>query len=83
MSNNKLAKEGHEPIIKKIEKRKVYSPFIDNIWGTNFADMELVSKINIEIRFLLCVIDIFNKYVWVIPLKHRKARQLLILLKKC
>ena len=83
MSNKKLAKEGHEPIIKKIEKRKVYSPFIDNIWGTNLADMELVSKINIEIRFLLCVIDIFNKYVWVIPLKNKKARQLLILFKKC
>ena len=34
--------------------------------------MQLKSKFNNGIRFLLCVIDIFNKYAWVIPLKHRK-----------
>ena len=31
--------------------------------------MQLISKFNKEIRFLLCVIDIFSKYVCVIPLK--------------
>ena len=33
-------------------------------------------------RFLLCVIDIFSKYAWVIPLKDIKELQLLILFKK-
>ena len=31
MSKKELAEELHKPIIKKIEKRKVYSIFIDNI----------------------------------------------------
>ena len=35
--------------------------------------MQLISKFNKGFRFLLCVIDIFNKYAWVIPLKDKKG----------
>ena len=31
--------------------------------------MELISKYNKGIRYLLCVIDLFSKYAWVVPLK--------------
>ena len=34
--------------------------------------MQLTSKFNKRFRFLLCVIDIFSKYAWVIPLKDKK-----------
>ena len=37
--NLQLAQELHKPIIKKFKKRKVYTRFIDNIWGVNLADM--------------------------------------------
>ena len=43
-----------------------------NIWGVDLADMQLISKSNKEFRFLLCVIDIFSKYAWVVPLKDKK-----------
>ena len=70
--NEQLANELHKSIIKKFEKRRVYSTFKDNIWGVNLADMQLLSKYNKGIRFLLCVIDIFSKYAWVVPLKDKK-----------
>ena len=35
--------------------------------------MQLISKLNKGFRFLLCVIDIFSKYVWVVPLKDKKG----------
>ena len=35
--------------------------------------MQLLSKYNKGIRFLLCVIDIFSKYTWVVPLKDKKG----------
>ena len=35
--------------------------------------MQLISKYTKEIRFLLCVIDIFSKYAWVVPLKDKKG----------
>ena len=63
----------HKLIIGKFNKRKVHSPFIDNIWGADGADMQLISKINKEFIFSLCVIYIYhNKYTWVIPLKDKK-----------
>ena len=73
ISNKELAEELHKPIIRKFKKRKVHSSFIDNIWGADLADMQLISKFNIGIRFLLCVIDIFSKYAWVIPLNNKKG----------
>ena len=32
-----------------------------------------MSKFNKGFRFLLCVIDIFSKYAWVVPLKDKKV----------
>ena len=41
--------------------------------GVDLADMQLLSKYNKGIRFLLCAIDIFSKYAWVVPLKDKKG----------
>ena len=71
--NQQLAEEIHKPIIRKIEKRKVHAAFKYNIWGADFADMQLLSKYNKGIGFLLCVIDIFSKYASVVPLKVKKG----------
>ena len=72
-SNEQLAKELYKPIIRKFEKIMFYSRFKDNIWGADLADMQLISKFNKGFRFLLCVIDIFSKYAWVVPLKDKKG----------
>ena len=63
--NQQLANELHKLIIRKFKKRKVCSSFKDNIWGVDSADMQMVSKYDKGIRYLLCVIDIFSKYVLV------------------
>ena len=72
MSDRQVAEELHKPIIRKFKKRKVQSPFIDNICAADFTDMQLKSKFNKRIRFLLWAIDVFSKYAWVIPLKDKK-----------
>ena len=41
--------------------------------GADLADMQLVSKFNKGFRFLLCVIDNFSNYAWVVPLKDKKC----------
>ena len=35
--------------------------------------MQLISRLNKGIRILLCVIDNFSKYAWVLPLKGKKG----------
>ena len=69
ISNKVLAEELDKPIIKKFEKRKIHSTFIDNIWSADLADMQLIRKFDKGFRFLLSVIDIYSKYAWVVPLK--------------
>ena len=71
-SNYQLVYELHKPIIKKFKKRKVYSFFRDNIWGVDLADVQSLSKYNKGIKYLLCAIDLFSKYAWVIPIKDKK-----------
>ena len=47
----------------------------------NMSDLQLaeqlhepiIRKFNKGICFLLCVIDIFNKYAWVLPLKDKRG----------
>ena len=71
--NQQLAEELHKPIIRKFKKGRVYSSFKDNIWGADLANIQLISKFDIGIRFLLCVINIFSKDAWVFPLKYKKG----------
>ena len=72
-ANYPLADELHKPIIRKFEKRKVYSSFRDNIWGVDLSDMQLLSRYKKGTKYLLCAIDFFSKYAWVIPIKDKKV----------
>ena len=81
-SNYQLANELHKPIIKKFKKRKVYSSFKDNIWGVDLADMQSLSKYNKGFKYLLCAIDLFSKYAWVIPIKDKKGTSIVNAFKK-
>ena len=68
-----LADERHKPITRKFNKRKVYSQFKDNIWGLDLADMQSLSRKNKGIKYLLCAIDLYSEYAFVIPLKDKKG----------
>ena len=72
-SSSILADELHTPIIKTFNKRNVYSQFKDNIWGVDLADMQSLSRKNKGFKYLLCVIDLYSKYAFVIPLKDKKG----------
>ena len=71
-----LAEELQKTIIKNFKRRKAYSSFKYNIWGVDLAGIQLISKYNKGIRYLLCVIDLFSRYAWVIPLKNKKGESI-------
>ena len=44
-----------------------------DIWGGDLANMQILSKYNKGIRYLLCAIDLFCKYAFVVPLKDKRG----------
>ena len=49
--NQQLADELCKPIIKKFQKRKLYSYFMNKTWGTDLADMICSYKTDIKKNF--------------------------------
>ena len=72
MPNYQLANELHRQIVRRFKRKKVYSPFRDNIWAVDLADMQSLSKYSRGIRYLLLAIDLFSKYARVVPLKDKR-----------
>ena len=72
-SSSTVADERHKPIIRKFNKRKVYSQFKDYIWQVDLAGMQSLSRKNKGIKHLLRAIDLYSKYAFVIPLKDKKG----------
>ena len=68
-----LADELRKTFIRKFNERKLYSQFKDNIWGVDLADTQSLSKKNKGIKYLLCAIDLYSKYAFVVPLKDKKG----------
>ena len=60
----------------------MYSSFVDNIWGVDLADMQSLSRYNKGFKYLLCAIDLFSKYAWVIPIKDKKGTSIVNEFKK-
>ena len=64
-----LANELHKPIIRKFEKRKVYSFFRDNIWGVDLTDMQSFSKCNKGIKYCvqcvqsICLVNMYGLFL--------------------
>ena len=63
--NEQLVEELHKSVIKKSKRRKAYARFKDNIWAADLAEMKSLSTKNKNVKYLLCVIDVFTKYAWV------------------
>ena len=52
----------------------MYSSCNDNIWGVDLANLQLIVKYHIEIRYLFCAIDLLSKYgFFVVLLKDKKG----------
>ena len=75
--NEQLAKELNKRVNKKFKRRKVYARFKDNSWTADLAEMGSLSSKNKNVKYLLCVLDVFTKYTWVKPLKKKHSKTVL------
>ena len=72
---NDLAEELYKPVTRKFQRGRVNVNSIDEIWAADLIDLQAFSKDNNGIKYLLTVIDIFSKFVWIVPLKRKTAQK--------
>ena len=79
-----LADKLHKPIIitKSIFIHHSETIFDEGGARVDLADMQSLSKYNKGIKYLLCTIDLFSKYAWVIPMKDKKNASIFFFLWK-
>ena len=66
-------KELTKPVNKKFERRKAIIMRKNDIWTADIVDYNLLSKQNKNVKYLLCVLDIYSRYAFVFPLKDKTA----------
>ena len=70
---NNQPKNYTNQLLENLKKRKTLSSFMENIWGAELADIQLICNNNKRIQFSLYVTGIFSKYTWVALLKDKKV----------
>ena len=60
-----------QPVKYKFKRQRVITRGIDDMWDVDLADMTNVFDHNDGHRFLLIVIDVFSKYLWVQPIPDK------------
>ena len=74
---NWLAKQDsytlHRPVNRKFERNKVVTSGRDNLWDSDLIDFVRFSKFNNGISYILVIIDVFSRFLWLKPLKTRSG----------
>ena len=63
----------HKPSRRNFEQNKVYTPEIDSLWDTDLAFVQDSAKETDGLNYLLVIIDVLSKYLWVRPIKNKTA----------
>ena len=64
----------HRPARYRFKRLHVITSGIDDLWDADLADVSNLTKHNKGIHFLLIVIDVFSRYLWVVPLKDKSSK---------
>src|SRR5690606_28357927 len=73
----KFAEEIHHQVRRKFKRRKVIVTGLDKIWAMDLASMESFTDYNKGYKYILCIIDVFSKYAWCVPLKNKTGSSIL------
>ena len=58
-------------VYNKFARNRVIVQGIDDQWDADLAQMDKFAAENDNFKYLLCVIDIFSRFAWVVPLKNK------------
>ena len=82
MQFSDVSNELHKRIVRKFPRRKVLVFGPNEIWAMDLMDMIAHEKQNSGFKYIYCIIDVFTKFAWIIPLKDKQATTVLNAFKK-
>jgi Integrase core domain/Chromo (CHRromatin Organisation MOdifier) domain len=71
----------HRVARKNFKRNQVISPYIDAQWQGDLAEVGNLASENGGIRYLMVLIDVVSKHIWVEPLKSKHGKVVLEALK--
>ena len=72
----------HKQVRKRFPTRKYISVSKDNNWFCDLADVSNLKQDNSNITFLLTIIDLFTRYAWVVPIRDKSAKSIVMAFEK-
>lgn len=72
----------HFPLRKNFKRQRVVVSGIDAQFQSDLMDLQSISKHNRGFRFIVIVIDVFSKYVWMIPIKNKTGSSIISAFKR-
>ena len=63
----------HKPVRRRFRRNHVISAGIDDLWQCDLIDMVKFAEWNDGYKYILLVIDVFSKYVWLRALKNKRG----------
>ena len=66
-----LSRELLKPKQKVFPRRRIFSPNVDNIWTMDLLDLQKLSRVNRNFKYILVVLDVFSRFAWARPLKSK------------
>lgn len=64
----------HAPARRHFPRNVTYADNVDDCWQSDLTDFRSIKEDNDDFVFILCVIDVFSKYAWCVPLKSKTAK---------
>ena len=76
-AESELSYSLHKPSRRTFNCNRVYAPEINSLWEADLAFVKDTAKENDGVNYLLIVIDVLSKYVWVRPMKNKTSQSLI------
>ena len=68
----------HKPIRRRFPRRRVVVYGIDHQWQADLVDVSRISSYSKGFKYLFTCIDVLSRYSWVIPLKDKTGKTLVV-----
>jgi hypothetical protein len=66
-----------KPVKKNFPKRKVEVFFPNDIWSADLIDLQSLAPVNDDVKYILLIIDIYSRYIWLFPLQNKESKTVL------